>query len=174
MPQIFNDESVIPALKAHGVSHEDAMNYAIVGCVELTTHGNALGWSDAAMFNLVKVLELTLNNGVDQLTGQKTGLDLGNLATYKTFEELEAAYAKQIDYFMDRGGMCHAGGKKHEEPLLTPLFAVIDDCLATGRDVTQGAHYNFAVYRRYRQPTVADPGRHQGTCLMRKLTAQNY
>ena len=122
MPQIFNDESVIPALKAHGVSHEDAMNYAIVGCVELTTHGNALGWSDAAMFNLVKVLELTLNNGVDQLTGQKTGLDLGNLTTYKTFEELEAAYAKQIDYFMDRMVECVTQvEKKHEELLRRPF-----------------------------------------------------
>ncbi len=159
MPQIFNDESVIPALKAHGVSHEDAMNYAIVGCVELTTHGNALGWSDAAMFNLVKVLELTLNNGVDQLTGQKTGLDLGNLATYKTFEELEAAYAKQIDYFMDRMVECVTQvEKKHEELLPTPfLSAVIDDCLATGRDVTQGgAHYNFAGVQAIQAANVAD------------------
>ena len=57
MPQVFNDEAVIPALEAHGVSHEDAMDYAIVGCVELTTQGNALNWSDAAMFNLVKALE---------------------------------------------------------------------------------------------------------------------
>ena len=45
MPQVFNDEAVIPALEAHGVSHEDAMDYAIVGCVELTTQGNALNWS---------------------------------------------------------------------------------------------------------------------------------
>lgn len=60
MPQIFNDEAVIPALEAHGIYHEDAVNYAIVGCVELTTHGNTLAWSDAAMFNLLKALELTL------------------------------------------------------------------------------------------------------------------
>ena len=97
MPQVFNDEAVVPALMAHGVSHKDAMNYAIVGCVELTTHGNALAWSDAAMFNLLKALELTLNHGVDMLTGEKTGLDLGALTTYETFEELETAYAKQID-----------------------------------------------------------------------------
>lgn len=37
-----------------GVTHQDAMNYAIVGCVELTTQGNNLGWSDAAMFNMNK------------------------------------------------------------------------------------------------------------------------
>ena len=106
MPQVFNDEAVVPALESHGVSHEDAMNYAIVGCVELTTHGNALAWSDAAMFNLLKALELTLNHGVDMLTGEKTGLDLGDLTTYETFEELEAAFAKQIDYFSDRMVEC--------------------------------------------------------------------
>ncbi|HBR03405.1 MAG TPA: formate C-acetyltransferase/glycerol dehydratase family glycyl radical enzyme [Ruminiclostridium sp.] len=159
MPQIFNDEAVISALKSHGVSHEDAMNYAIVGCVELTTHGNALAWSDAAMFNLLKALELTLHHGIDQLTGQKTGLDLGDLTTYKTFQELEDAFATQIDYFMDRMAECVAQVEKMHEALLpTPfLSAVIDDCLATGRDVTQGgAHYNFVGVQAIQVANVAD------------------
>ena len=43
MPQVFNDESIIPALEAQGIAPADAVNYAIVGCVELTTHGNNLG-----------------------------------------------------------------------------------------------------------------------------------
>lgn len=60
MPQFFNDKAVIPALEALGVSKEDARDYAIVGCVELTTQGNNLGWSDAAMFNMNKVLELAM------------------------------------------------------------------------------------------------------------------
>ena len=159
MPQVFNDEAVIPALESHGVSHEDAMNYAIVGCVELTTHGNALAWSDAAMFNLVKALELTLHHGVDQLTGEKTGLDLGDLTTYKTFEELEAAFAKQIDYFSDRMVECVSQVEKMHEALLpTPfLSAVIDDCIAKGQDVTQGgAHYNFAGVQAIQVANVAD------------------
>ena len=159
MPQVFNDEAVIPALESHGVSHEDAMNYAIVGCVELTTHGNALAWSDAAMFNLVKALELTLHRGVDQLTGEKTGLDLGDLTTYKTFEELEAAFAKQIDYFSDRMVECVSQVEKMHEALLpTPfLSAVIDDCIAKGQDVTQGgAHYNFAGVQAIQVANVAD------------------
>ncbi|MCI8852627.1 MAG: formate C-acetyltransferase/glycerol dehydratase family glycyl radical enzyme [Lachnospiraceae bacterium] len=159
MPQVFNDEAVIPALESHGVSHEDAMNYAIVGCVELTTHGNALAWSDAAMFNLLKVLELTLNHGVDMLTGAKTGLDLGDLTTYETFEDLEAAYAKQIDYFSDYMVECVTQVEgMHEKLLPTPfLSAVIDDCLAKGQDVTQGgAHYNFAGVQAIQVANLAD------------------
>lgn len=159
MPQIFNDEAVIPALEAHGIHHEDAVNYAIVGCVELTTHGNTLAWSDAAMFNLLKALELTLNHGVDQLTGEKMGLDLGDLTTYKTFEELEEAYAKQIDHFSDRMVTCITQVEKMHELLLpTPfLSAVIDDCLTRGMDVTQGgARYNFAGVQAIQIANVAD------------------
>lgn len=159
MPQVFNDEAVIPALEAHGVAHDDAMNYAIVGCVELTTHGNVLAWSDAAMFNLLKALELTLNHGVDLLSGKKTGLDLGDLTTYQTFDELEQAFAKQIDYFSDRMVECvTAVEKMHEKLLPTPfLSAVIDDCIARGQDVTQGgAHYNFAGVQAIQVANVAD------------------
>ena len=73
MPQYFNDDAVIPALMRQGISELDARNYAIVGCVELTTMGNSLGWSDAAMFNLVKALELALNDGRCLLTGKQMG-----------------------------------------------------------------------------------------------------
>jgi pyruvate-formate lyase len=63
MPQIVNDESIIPALEYAGIDERDAADYALVGCVEISPQGNYLGWSDAAMFNMVKVLELTLNDG---------------------------------------------------------------------------------------------------------------
>ena len=159
IPQVFNDESVIPALEAHGVSHEDAVNYAIVGCVELTTHGNSLGWSDAAMFNLVKALELTLTGGVDLLTGKKIGPDLGNLTTYATYGELEAAFAQMIDGYMDRMVDAIAVVDRiHAEVLPTPfLSAVIDDCMALGKDVTLGgAHYNFAGVQAIQVANIAD------------------
>ncbi|MGN1183282.1 MAG: pyruvate formate lyase family protein, partial [Faecalibacillus sp.] len=78
MPQFFNDEAIIQTMIDDlNIEEKDARNYAIVGCVELTTHGNNLGWSDAAMFNLNKALELTLNHGKCLLTGKQIGLDLG-------------------------------------------------------------------------------------------------
>jgi pyruvate formate-lyase/glycerol dehydratase family glycyl radical enzyme len=159
MPQVFNDEAVIPALEATGISREDAVNYAIVGCVELTTHGNCLAWSDAAMFNLMKVLELTINHGVDLLTGRQTGPDPGALTTYRTFDELQSAFAKEIDWFSDRMVACVTRVEKmHEKLLPTPfLSAVVDDCLADGKDVTQGgAHYNFAGVQAIQVANLAD------------------
>ena len=91
MPQIVNDGSIIPALKSAGIDNNDASDYGLVGCVELSTQGNCLGWSDAAMFNLVKVLELTLNDGKCMITGEQSGLKTGYLTDFKDYPELEVA-----------------------------------------------------------------------------------
>jgi formate C-acetyltransferase len=159
MPQIFNDESVIPALMSRGISHKDALNYAIVGCVELTTHGNALGWSDAAMFNMVKALELTLNNGICLLSGKRIGLDLGSLTDYTSYEALENAFQKQMDHFIDRMiKACDTVDRLHAEILPSPfLSSVIDDCLEKGLDVTAGgAHYNLSGIQAIQPANIAD------------------
>ena len=70
IPQIFNDEVVVPAFLNRGVSLEDARDYAVVGCVELSIPGKTYGLHDIAMFNLLKVMELTLheNDGNSALT----------------------------------------------------------------------------------------------------------
>ena len=159
MPQFFNDKAVIPALEALGISHKDAMDYAIVGCVELTTQGNNLGWSDSAMFNLNKVLELALTGGKDLLTGQPMGEDYGSLLTYKNFQELEEAFQKHLDDFMDKMiPACEAVEKAHIALLPTPfLSAVINDCMETGTDVTAGgAHYNFSGIQMIQVANLAD------------------
>lgn len=159
IPQVFNDESIIPALEQHGISHEDAVNYAIVGCVELTTHGNSLGWSDAAMFNMVKALELTLTGGVDLLNGKQSGPNYGDLTTYRTYEELENAFGRMIDHYMDRMvDLVAIMDEMHAKILPTPfLSAVIDDCMALGKDVTLGgAHYNQAGVQAIQMANVAD------------------
>ncbi len=159
MPQCFNDEAIVPALENQGISHEDAMDYAIVGCVELTTHGNNLGWSDAAMFNLLKALELTLNNGVCLLTGDPIGLPLGDLTTYQTYEELEVALRKQVEHFIDRMVRCCAVVERlHIEVLPSPfLSTVIDDCIASAKDVTAGgAKYNLSGIQIIQGANIAD------------------
>ncbi|OHE66893.1 MAG: pyruvate formate-lyase [Treponema sp. GWB1_62_6] len=159
MPQIFNDESIIPALEAKGISHEDARDYAIVGCVELTTQGNNLGWSDAAMFNMVKALELTLNNGVCLLSGKRMGLDLGNFADYRSYGELEDAFRRQMDYFIDRMiKACDVVDRLHAELLPSPfLSSVIDGCAEKGLDVTAGgARYNLSGIQAIQAANVAD------------------
>lgn len=122
MPQLFNDEAVIPALMDKGISLQDARNYAIVGCVELTTMKNSLGWSDAAMFNLLKALELALNDGKCLLTGKQLGAHTGTLADHTTFEAVERAFETQIDFFFERMLACCSVVEKAHGALLPSPF----------------------------------------------------
>lgn len=160
MPQFFNDEAIIePMMKELDIEEKDACDYAIVGCVELTTQGNNLGWSDAAMFNINKVLELTLNNGRCLLTGQQMGLDLGNLMDYSNYQNLEEALKKQLDYFLEKMiGACESIEMAHQQFLPSAfLSTVIDDCLANGKDVTRGgAKYNLSGIQLIQIANLAD------------------
>jgi formate C-acetyltransferase len=159
MPQVFNDESIIPALEAQGIDHADAVNYAIVGCVELTTHGNNLGWSDAAMFNLVKALELALNDGVCLQTGKQLGPRTGTLVDFASYQDVERALATQIDFFFEKMiAACEKVEEVHQRVLPTALLSsVIEDCFVRGLDVTRGgAHYNLSGIQAIQPANVAD------------------
>lgn len=159
MPQFFNDEAVIPSMIEIGIEEKDARDYAIVGCVELTTQGNNLGWSDAAMFNLNKTLEVTLTGGKCLLTGEQIAENYGDITTYNTFEELEESFKKHIDYFMDKMILaCEEVEKAHIELLPSPfLSSVIDDCMEKGLDVTNGgAKYNYSGIQMIQVANLAD------------------
>ena len=159
MPQVFNDEAVIPALRNKGFSPADARNYAITGCVELTTMGNNLGWSDAAMFNIVKALELALNDGRCTITKEQIGACTGTLEDFDTFEDVEHALETQIEFFFDRMiNCCEIVEKAHAELLPSPfLSSVVDYCMELGVDVTAGgAYYNFSGIQAIQCANIAD------------------
>ena len=160
MPQFFNDEAIVKTMSEDlGIDEKDALNYAIVGCVELTTHGNNLGWSDAAMFNLNKALELTLNNGKCLLTNEQIGLDLGNIKTYESFEDLENAFKAQVDYFIECMMKAEEVVEQAHQDCLPSAFlsCVIDDCIDKGLDVTKGgAKYNLSGIQMIQVANLAD------------------
>jgi formate C-acetyltransferase len=111
------------------------------------------------MFNLVKVLELTLNDGKCMISGKQLGLNTGYLFDYPDYRSFEIAYRKQIDYFLLK--MVHACGiveKCHQLHLPSPfLSSVVDDCLLKGTDVTAGgAKYNFSGIQAIQVANVAD------------------
>ena len=116
-------------------------------------------WSDAARFNMVKALELTINNGRCLLSGKQMGLDLGSLADYKSYQELETAFRAQMDHFIERMiKACDTVERLHAEVLPSPfLSAVIDGCAEKGLDVTAGgARYNLSGIQAIQPANVAD------------------
>ncbi|MEA3461126.1 MAG: pyruvate formate lyase family protein, partial [Bacteroidota bacterium] len=99
-PSIFNTDAIVQELVRQGKSLEDARNGGASGCVESGAFGTE-AYILTGYFNLVKVLELTLNNGVDPQTGRKIGIESGEAASFKGFDELEGAFRKQLQYFID-------------------------------------------------------------------------
>jgi formate C-acetyltransferase len=159
MPQIFNDEVIVPGQVNRGLPLAEARNYAVVGCVELSTPGKALGWSDASMFNLTRVLELTLYGGQDPHSGEQIGLPTPPLDQMASFAELEAAYDRQLAWFVElmvQG--CNIVDGIHAEVLPSPWLSLfIADCVARGVDVTAGgARYNFSGVQGVQIANVAD------------------
>ena len=99
MPAFFNDEVIIPMMLDMGYSFDEARNYAEVGCVEPQTAGTTEGYYPSGFMNLSKVLELTLNNGTNPLTGNPIGVQTGE--DFDNFADFYEAYLTQLGYFCD-------------------------------------------------------------------------
>ena len=145
-PAYFNDRIIIPALLARGLSLEDARDYGIIGCVEPQVGGKTEGWHDAAFFNIAKIVELTLSNGYDWNTGKQLGPQTGDVSDMKSFDDVMAAYTKQMEYFVRL--MCHADNMvdlAHGEKVPLPfLSSLVEDCIGRGKSLQEGgAIYNF-------------------------------
>ena len=100
MPAFVNDEIIVPSLEARGVSHEDALDYSTMGCLEVQIPGK---WGYRAngksKVNMLKVLELTLNGGKDPETGLCPLPAAGDITQMKAFDDLLAAWNQQIQYY---------------------------------------------------------------------------
>ena len=114
------------------------------GCVEVGAFGKE-AYILTGYFNLPKVLEITLHNGVDPRTGKKIGLETADPTPFASFESLFAAFEAQVNYFVD---IKVRGSQVIEQLYATYLPApflslLINDCIARGKDYhAGGARYN--------------------------------
>ncbi|MCU6172256.1 formate C-acetyltransferase [Enterobacter bugandensis] len=133
IPQIFNDEVVVPAFLNRGVSLEDARDYAVVGCVELSIPGKTYGLHDIAMFNLLKVMEIAMQENEGNAALSYEGL----------LEHIRAKINHYIALMVEGSNICDIG---HRDWAPVPLLSsFISDCLDAGKDITDGgARYNFS------------------------------
>lgn len=157
MPAYYNDEVIITSLTNRGLSLEDARDYGIVGCVEPQKGGKTEGWHDAAFFNMAKVMEITLNNGVDE--GIQIGPQTGEASTFRTFEELMHAYKVQMEYFVSLlANADNAVDLAHGDRAPLPFASsMVEDCIGRGKPVQQGgAVYNFTGPQGVGVANVAD------------------
>ena len=143
-PSVFNADAVVEELVRHGKKIEDARDGGTSGCVESGTFGKEC-YALTGYFNLVKVLEITLNNGIDPMTKKQLGPETGSPSGFKTFDDLFSAYEKQVKHFIN----IKTAGNNIIETLYSKympcpfLSTIIDDCIINGKDYNSGgARYN--------------------------------
>jgi formate C-acetyltransferase len=159
-PFLLNfDAMSIRALENAGISHEEAVDYGVVGCLENTSQGNDRSGTVDVNINLAKPLEWVFSRGRDLKTGEQTGIDTGDPTSFKTFEEFKSAYFRQLDHLLFLAVKLYdqadeLRGRYEPVPYLSTM---VQGCLESGRDVTQGgAKYNFVTVEGVGLATAAD------------------
>jgi formate C-acetyltransferase len=145
LPQFFNDDVIVPSLVARGVPIEEARDYSIIGCIEVTIGGRADPRVVAHYSNLAKCLELALNDGACMISGQQLGPRTGAVSSLASYDEVWRAYCAQVEYEVQQNAarLHQAEADQVTSYPLPALSALTDDCAQRGRDITAGgARYN--------------------------------
>ena len=157
-PSVFNPDTYTKELVRQGKTQEDANEGGCSGCIEVGAFGKE-AYILTGYLNTPKILEITLNNGIDPMTGKKLGLETGDPRTFKTYEELYEAYHKQMIYFVN----LKLAVNNYIERMFslyapaTFLSLFIDDCITRGRDYySGGARYNTTYIQCTGLGTITD------------------
>lgn len=157
-PSIFNPDTYVKEMVRAGKSLEDAREGGCSGCIEVGAFGKE-AYLLTGYLNTPKILEITLNNGIDPETGKKLGLETGDPRTFKTFEELYEAWHKQMVYFVN----LKLSVNNYIERMFslyapaTFLSLYIDDCIEKGKDYySGGARYNTTYIQCTGLGTITD------------------
>ncbi len=157
-PSIFNTDAIIQEHLRQGKNIEDARLGGASGCVEAGVFGKE-SYILTGYFNLPKILEITLNNGVDPNTQKLIGLQTGELKDFQTYEEFYQAFEKQVNYFIDvkiKGNRLIE--RLYAKYLPVPFLSIlIDDCILSGKDYNDGgARYNNSYIQGVGIGTITD------------------
>lgn len=157
-PSVFNADLISQELMRMGKSVEDARCGGSSGCVEVGAFGKE-NYNLTGYFNLPKVLEITLHNGVDPRTGHEIGLKTGHPEDLKDMDALFEAFTSQVNYFVDvksRGN--NVIERLYSLYMPSPMLSLlVDDCIQKGKDYHDGgARYNTTYIQGVGLGTMAD------------------
>ncbi|MGM0644114.1 MAG: trans-4-hydroxy-L-proline dehydratase [Thermodesulfobacteriota bacterium] len=157
-PSVFNADAIIQEHILQGKTAEDARTGGASGCVEAGVFGREC-YILTGYFNLPKVLEITLNQGKDPMTGRRVGLETPPPESFETFDDFFAAFRQQLDHFIDikiRGNNIIESINADFMPV--PLLSLVtEDCIEKGLDYNQGgARYNTSYIQGVGIGTATD------------------
>lgn len=157
-PAFYNTEAIIQELLEAGKTIEDARCGGTSGCVETGCYGKE-AYILTGYLNLPKILEITLNNGIDPVTNKKLGIETGDPNNFKSYEELFNAFKSQLNHFVEikvKGN--NVIERIYSKHMPAPLMSVIvDDCIKTAKDYNAGgARYNTKYIQGVGIGTITD------------------
>jgi pyruvate formate-lyase/glycerol dehydratase family glycyl radical enzyme len=157
-PSVFNADLIVQELLRQGKSLADARSGGSSGCVEVGAFGKE-SYILSGYFNMPKVLEITLNNGVDPRTGKRLGPETGDPTAFASFDALFEAYERQLRHFIDvkvRGN--NVVERLYAAYMPAPFLSLlIDDCIAKGTDYHDGgARYDTTYIQGVGLGTITD------------------
>jgi formate C-acetyltransferase len=157
-PSVFNPETYIMEMVSMGKSLTDAREGGCSGCIEVGAFGKE-AFLLTGYLNVPKILEITLNNGIDPITGKVAGIETGDPRKFESYQELYDAFIKQLNFVVDQ--------KIRVSNYIDTMFAkyapapflsvVIDDCISKGKDYYNGGpRYNTNYIQCTGLATVTD------------------
>ncbi len=157
-PSVFNSDVYVQELINQGKALKDAYEGGCSGCIEVGAFGKE-AYLLTGYLNVPKIIEITLNNGTDPLTGKIAGIKTGDPLRFKNFEELYSAFLKQLNFIVDlkvrvSNYIDRMFAKYAPAPFLS---VVIDDCISAGKDYYNGGpRYNTNYIQCTGLGTVTD------------------
>ncbi|HXK11793.1 MAG TPA: trans-4-hydroxy-L-proline dehydratase [Vicinamibacteria bacterium] len=157
-PSLFNADAVVEEQLRVGKTLEDARAGGCSGCVETGAFGKE-AYVLTGYFNLPKVLELALHDGVDPRTGRRLGPSTGGPETLSSFDAVFSAFETQMRHALDvkiEGN--ERIGQMYARLMPAPFLSVLtDDCIRNGRDYNAGgARYNNSYVQGVGIGSLAD------------------
>mgnify|MGYP001824672694 FL=1 len=143
-PSVFNPDVYVTELLRQGKSLKDAREGGCSGCIEVGAFGKE-AFLLTGYLNVPKVLEITLNNGVDPVTGKRAGIETGDPRQFTSYEQLYDAFDRQLNFIVDTkirvsNYIDRMFAKYAPAPFLS---VVIEDCISKGKDYYDGGpRYN--------------------------------
>ena len=165
LPLFQNDEVIIPGMiKELGFSLEDARDYAIIGCQEITGSGNDYSAANGvcpphSTIHYSVVLDMAINDGKNPMNGKQCSIRTGYLYEMESFDQVKDAWEKLAEYFL-KAQVSLNNYLEYFVKFYTPhaiLSISIDGCMESGKDCTAGgAKYNSYGGTATGLATVAD------------------
>ena len=160
-PSLFNDDSLYEVLSASGVDIDDIADTSIAGCQEPLIMGKDNANTTNSWFNLGKILELTLNDGVSTVTGKKIcDLPGGNTDALTLLKTVRERFYKNAEYFCEEMVEAANGASRAISNLPVPFLSTVMGGIETGYDVrdikNQGTKYNGSGCLIHGTSVVAD------------------